>query len=34
MAATATALKEFNEGKTVELDSKEGQAFIKKLGKT
>ena len=34
MAATATALKEFNEGKTVDMDSKEGKAFIKKLEKS
>ena len=34
MATTAKALKEFHEGETVALDSKEGQAFVKKLGKS
>jgi hypothetical protein len=34
MAVTAAALNEFHEGKTIDLESKEGQAFIKKLGKS
>jgi len=34
MADTASALAEFNEGKTVDLDSEEGKAFLKKLGKS
>jgi hypothetical protein len=34
MAATAAALNEFHEGNTIDMESKEGQAFIKKLGKS
>ena len=34
MATTIVALKEFHDGNTVAIDSKEGQAFIKKLGKS
>jgi hypothetical protein len=34
MAVTAAALNEFHEGTTIDLESKEGQAFIKKLGKS
>lgn len=33
MAATAAALNEFNDGQAIEMESKEGQAFLKKLGK-
>ena len=34
MAATAAALNELREGNTIDMESKEGQAFIKKLGKS
>ncbi len=33
MAKTARALKEHHEGKSVSLDSNEGQDFLRKLGK-
>ncbi len=34
MAVTVAALRDFNEGNTVEMGSAEGKAFLKKLGKS